>query len=473
MSKAGRIIFWIIYPILAVLTALFLLFYLDMANGPLYTLIVEIILLVISIAVRIFLRNRKFHIRMIPTISFFLLTIFVLLLAKPTVEAKSAAYYDNPESTEVLTLVNGDVKGVYNKDKSVEIYAGIPYATAERWKEPVAMTNWEGVKDCSHFGPRSMQPDRSQLINGLVELYAEKSWHPNFNMKPLEPKEEGGLYLNIWRPSSISEKLPILVYIHGGSLTTGSSTYEDYNGEEVAKKGVIMITIQYRLGIFGYFAHPSLKEESPNHTTGNYGLLDQIQALKWVNENADLFGGDKDNITIAGESAGSSSVSALCSSPLANGLFKNAIGESSSVVVKTPPHTYRTLEDAYKTADKIMKEMNCTTIAEMRALSPERLLETQYENSSMTLDGFALSKNPYEVYLNKENNEQALLNGFNVLEADAFVIPQYLFSPTNKDNIHERLVDVFDEQYANKIETVYKDKIGKDAFSALNEIFSV
>ena len=234
-----------------------------------------------------------------------------------------------------------------------------------------------------------------------------------------------------------------------------------------------MINIQYRLGVFGYFAHPDLAKESPNGTTGNYGLLDQIKALEWVNKNASYFGGDKNNITIAGESAGSSSVSALCSSPLAKGLFKRAIGESSSIVVKTPPHTYRKMEDALKTGQKIMDEMRCSSIEEMRKLSPEKLLTTKYSNSSMTLDGYALAKAPYDVYLAHENNESELLNGFNVLEADAFVVPNYLLSPTNKDNIHERLVESFDEEYATKIEELYKDKIEKDAFSAFNEIFSV
>ena len=234
-----------------------------------------------------------------------------------------------------------------------------------------------------------------------------------------------------------------------------------------------MITIQYRLGIFGYFAHPDLAKESPNGTTGNYGLLDQIKALEWINKNASYFGGDKSNVTIAGESAGSSSVSALCSSPLAKGLFKRAIGESSSVVVKTPPHTYRKMEDAQKMGKKIMEEFKCSSIDEMRKLSAEKLLTSSYTNSSMTLDGYALTKTPYETYLAKENNESELLNGFNVLEGDAFVVPQYLLSPTNKDNIHERLAKEFDEEFANQIEKVYKDKIDKDAFSAFNEIFSV
>ena len=271
----------------------------------------------------------------------------------------------------------------------------------------------------------------------------------------------------------MSTNLPILFYVHGGSLTTGSSAYEDYNGEEVAKRGVIMITIQYRLGVFGYFAHPDLAKESPNGTTGNYGLLDQIFALKWINENAANFGGDKNNITIAGESAGSSSVSAICASPLAKNLFKRAIGESSSLVIKRAPHTYRTMDDAYKISNNILKEFNCSSIEELRKIPATRLVNTKYKNSEMMLDGYALTKDPYQVYLDGENNEEALLNGYNVKEADAFVVPTFLFSPTNKNNAKQRLIDYFDKEYGEKIYDLYKSRIEENAFEAFNEIISV
>ena len=292
-------------------------------------------------------------------------------------------------------------------------------------------------------------------------------------MKPIEERsEENCLNLNIWRPSE-GTNLSILVYIHGGSLTSGSGSYEDYNGESIAKHGVIMITIQYRLGIFGYFAHEDLKNESPNHTTGDYGLLDQIAALKWINDNAANFGGDKTKITIAGESAGSSSVSALCSSPLAKGLFRYAIGESSSLVMKIPPHTYRTQEKAYEVSANILKEFKCESVAELRKIPAKKLVKTKYSNSEMMLDGYALPKDPYQVYLDGENNEEALLNGYNVMEADAFVIPQYLLSPTNKKNIKGRIAGQMDEETASKLCELYKDEIERNAFTTLNDIMSV
>ena len=477
MSPRKKIAFYILFPIISILVSLILIFYIDLANGPLIIFILELIFLLAAITMRFILRNKKFVIRMIPVLALVAANAIMLPLDKPSVERKSAAYYANPVKTEVLSLANGDIQGVLNYEKDVRIYAGVPYAKAPigdlRWKETVPVEDWEGVKDCSYFGPKSMQEFPNSITNTLVELYSEKGWHPNFNMIPEQDISEDSLYLNIWRPNNDETNLPILVFIHGGSLTTGSSAYDNYNGEEMAKTGVIMITITYRLGVFGYFAHPDLIEESPNNTTGNYGLLDQIEALKWINNNAIYFGGDKNNITIAGESAGSSSVSALCTSPLAKNLFKRAIGESSSLVLKVPPHTYRKMEDALKTGEKIMQEFNCTSIEDLRKIPASKLVTTKNKNSSMTLDGYALNKDPYQVYADHENNEVALLNGYNVKEADAFVIPQFLFNPTNKNNIYSRLVSTFGEEIAKKIYDLYKDRINQDAFNAFNEIFSV
>ena len=477
MKKASRIIFWIIFPILTVICSILLVFYLDLANGPFICLILEFFVIVLFIIFRIMFRNRRFKYRMIPTLGLLFANLIILPMAQPTTEVYPAVSYKNPVKTDVLSLENGDIVGVYNKDKTVRVYAGIPYAKAPigdlRWKEPQDVENWEGVKDCTKFAAKSMQPAGNSVTDGLADIYAAKGWYPDFKMNPSQNMSEDSLYLNIWRPNNDKTNLPILVFIHGGSLTTGSSAYSDYNGEEMAKKDVIMITIQYRLGVFGYFAHQELIDESENNTTGNYGLLDQIKALEWINKNASYFGGDKNNITIAGESAGSSSVSAICVSPLAKGLFKRAIGESSSIVVKKAPHTYRELSDALEVGEKIKNEFKCKSIVDLHKISASKLVTTKYSNSSMTLDGYAINKKPYEVYEAHENNEEALLNGYNVKEADAFVIPTYLFSPTNKNNIKERLIKTFGDNVGNKIYELYKDKIEEDAFNTFNEIFSV
>ena len=477
MKKKRHLLFWILFPIVWTIIAALLVFYFDLANGPIVFFILELIVLLAFLLVRVAFRNKRFIFKLFTWLCFIIFTATLIAVDRPGVSKKSAAYYKNPEKiSEVLELNEGKVVGIYNKDKSVKIYAGIPYAKAERWKEPKAYT-WSDTLHGDYFGPRIMQPDKPPFINGLVDIYSEKGWHPNYNMKPLQNMSEDGLYLNIWRPNNNETNLPVLVYIHGGSLTTGNSSYEDYNGEAMAKKGVVMITIQYRLGVFGYFAHPDLKAESlaetGHATTGNYGLLDQIFALNWINNNASNFGGDKNNITIAGESAGSSSISALCSSPLAKGLFKRAIGESSSLVIKKAPHTYRLEKDAYEVSKNILKEFNCKTIDELRKVKATSLVNTKYENQGMMLDGYALTKDPYQVYLDHENNEEALLNGYNVQEADAFVVPTYLFSPTNKGNILSRLEKVFTKTYAQKIYDLYKPKIEKNAFEAFNEIFSV
>ena len=476
-KKRLHLLFWILFPIGWTIIAALLVFYFDLANGPIIFFILEVVLLVVFFIARVLVRNRKFLLRLLTWVAFIALTVPLIASSKPAIIKKSAAYYKNPEKiSEILTLNEGKVQGIYNQDKKVKIYAGIPYAQAERWKEPKEYT-WDNVIDGSYFGPKSMQPASNSITDTLVDIYSEKGWHPNYNMKPTQEMSENSLYLNIWRPNNNETNLPILVYIHGGSLTTGSSAYEDYNGEAMAKTGVIMITIQYRLGVFGYFAHPDLKIEALNETghatTGNYGLLDQIFALKWINNNAAFIGGDKNNITIAGESAGSSSVSAICSSPLAKGLFKRAIGESSSLVIKKAPHTYRTEEAAYKISNKILKEFNCQSIAELRKVKATSLVNTKYSNSGMMLDGYALNKDPYQVYLDHENNEEALLNGYNVKEADAFVVPTFLLSPTNSKNIKSRLIKYFGEEFGPKIYDLYEDKIAKDAFSAFNEIISV
>ena len=469
-----HLLFWILFPIGWTIITAILIFYFDLANGPLIWFILELVFLVAFFAVRVLLKREKAWIRLLSWAGFIVLTISIMAFDKPYAKKKSAVYYDNPVLIDdVLELNEGKVKGVYNEDKSVRVYAGIPYAKAERWKEPHAYT-WEGVHDGSYFGPKSMQPKANQVVNTLMDIYSEQRWRPNYLMTPQEDRsEENALSLNIWRPNTSETNLPILVFIHGGSLTNGSASYEEYNGENVAKHGVIMITITYRLGVFGYFAHPDLKNESSNHTTGDYGLLDQIFALKWINENASNFGGDKNNITIAGESAGSSSVSALCTSPLASGLFKRAIGESSSLVMRVPPHTYRTEKAAYEVSEKILKEFRCKTIEELRKVPAKKLVETKYKNSEMMLDGYALPKDPYQVYAEGLNNEEALLSGYNVKEADAFVIPNFLFSPTNKNNIKQRIADQTDEQCSEAICELYKEEIEKDAFNAINEMMSI
>ena len=477
MTKRKTVLFWIFYPLISLLALAFILFYFDLANGPMVLFVLELVALVLGMVFRFLLRNKKFLFRMIPSFSFLLVSVILISFSKPVIERKRGVSHSQVVETDTLTLKNGDIKGLYSEDQKVEVYTGIPYAKAPvgdlRWKEPQDVEDWQGVKDCTYFAPRAMQQDGSAVMSTLVDIYSAKGWYPDYHMNPRQDMSEDCLYLNIWRPHTEETNLPILFYIHGGSLTSGTTGFDDYNGEEMARHGVIFINVAYRLGVFGFFANEELKNESSNHTTGNYGLLDQIKALQWVNDNAEYFHGDKSNITIAGESAGSSCVSALCTSPLAKGLFKRAIGESSSLAIKNPPHTYRNLDDAYKLDKKIMDEFHCSSIEEMRKIKAEDLIKTSFAPQQVSLDGYVLEKQPYEVYQEKNNNEEILLNGFNVKEADAFVVPKFLFSPTNKDNIKERLADYFNEDIANKLVQVYEKEINEDAFSTFNEIISI
>lgn len=450
------------------------IFYLDLANGHIAFLIVWCVALALFLIFRIFFYKKEFWKRLLLWLGLIAVATVSFFFAKPGTYVKPSGG-DLQQPTVALTVEEGKLRGLYTKDGEVRVYTGIPYAAPPvgelRWKKPQKAPKWEGIRDCFTFAPRSYQPAGNPVMDSLVDIYAAKSWHPDFTMYPSQERSEDSLYLNVWAPKDASNA-PVLIYYHGGSLTNGSAAEDRINGETFARNGVIMVTVAYRLGVFGYFAHPDLMAESG--TTGNYGLLDQIQALKWVHDNIAAFGGDPSAITVAGESAGSSSVSALCVSPLSAGLFRYAIGESSSLVVNpTAPHTIRPLETAYKVGQKIMKEQNCSSIAELRKVDAEKLVNTKYANSSMTIDGYALTEEPYKTYERHANNETRLLNGYNVLEADAFIIPQYLLSPTNKGNIKARLVENFDEDTADKLLACYGDRVEKDAFSVFNEIFSI
>ena len=477
MKKSKHIAFYILFPILTALLIVLNLLIFDVLNGPLVFFVLSWIFIAGFIASSIILMNRRIWWRLIPYGGLILsLTLCINLSSTPEIR-KPAVSYDNPIKTEILSIPNGDIQGVYSYDQKVEIYAGIPYAKAPigdlRWKEPQEVENWEGVRDCSYFAPRSMQTRDSNFVNFAQDIYCEKTWRPDYNCYPQQERSEDSLYLNVWKPAGNVANLPVLVYIHGGSLSSGSSATDDYNGESMAHKGIIMITITYRLGIFGYFAHEDLINESANHTTGNYGLLDQIQALKWINNNIAYFGGDKNNITIAGESAGSSSVSALCTSPLSAGLFKRAIGESSSLVVEKAPHTFRDMSDALEVGKDIMKDLGVSTIEQMRKLSADTLVEYSSLNQGMTVDGYALTKTPYESYLAKENHEEALLNGSNVKEAYAFTVVQYLFEgQPNLSNFKSRLETVFGSEHTNQIYDLYTPSNDDEAFVIFNDIIS-
>lgn len=406
-------------------------------------------------------------------IAVFIFGLFIITkIGAPQYKLVPAVDCDDPEKTEVIEIDQGKLTGVVNKEGTVEVFAGIPYAKAPigdlRWKEPQEPEKWEGILEADHFAPMSMQKRSSTIYNSLVDLVIYKKLNIGFKDNYLEPMSEDSLYLNIWKPKGDVEKLPVVVYIHGGTLLTGQSSYYAYNGETFAENGVIYVNIAYRLNIFGYYANEELVNESENGTTGNYGLLDQIMALKWVNENIEAFGGDPDNITIAGESAGASSVNALCVSPLAKGLFKRAIAESSGITAVVPYHTFRTMESALEMGRNILNEFSVDSVEELRKIDAETLVNTSYSNSAMTVDGYAIVEEPYKTYEKGENNESALLNGFNAHEADVF---NYFIEKITPENIVSRLRNTYGD-YAEEVAALYPATNNREAKNSFNQIMS-
>ena len=387
---------------------------------------------------------------------FLLLTVLLALnlsLSQGPVKRRPAVEGENPAVTDVVTLAQGQLTGVYTPDGAVEVYTGIPYAEPPvgelRWREPQDPAPWEGVLAADHFAPMSMQVVNSNLYSSLAQIIGYHDYEISLKDNFRDAVSEDALYLNIWKPAGAQEKLPVLVYVHGGSLQTGQPWYADYSGEGLARKGVLVVNFGYRLGAFGFLADEELIAESPDGSTGNYGLLDQIKALEWVRDN------------------GSACVSALCTSPLAKGLFRRAIGESSTVTAPQPAHSYRLLEEALATGKATKERFGAATIAELRAVPAEKLAAAMDVNHHMTIDGYVLEKSPYEALRAGENNAEAILHGFNAQEAAAFT----LFSSANLKNYEEKVRRYFGDE-ADAVLALYPVSSDAQAKASWNEIYS-
>ena len=296
------------------------------------------------------LQGSKWYLKLLGYLGYLAVFAGILFLTWPPTKAVPAYEGRTPVYTEPVTLRKGNVRGVVIADGAVELYAGIPYAQPPvgelRWKEPQDPLPWEGVLDADHFAPMCMQPTHLPIYNSLAQIIGYHDYRISLSDNYVAPVSEDGLYVNVWKPAGEAQGLPVIVYVHGGTLQTGQPWYADYAGTGLAKEGVVVVNMGYRLGVFGYLADEDLAAESPNGTTGNYGLLDQIKALEWVRDNVAAFGGDPGNVTVAGESAGAASVSAICTSPLAKDLFRRVILESSTVASAQPPHSFRSFEEA-------------------------------------------------------------------------------------------------------------------------------
>jgi para-nitrobenzyl esterase len=316
-----------------------------------------------------------------------------------------------------LRISNGLIEGT-TEASAIRSFKGIPFAEAPvgelRWKEPQPVKNWEGVRKATHFGNNPMQ----RPIFGDMRFRSSGM-------------NEDCLYLNVWAPATAKPgaKLPVLVYFYGGGLMAGDGSERRYDGEAMAKTGIVALTVNYRLGVFGFFSHPDLTKESPNHSSGNYGYLDQNAALQWVQKNIAAFGGDPGKVTIAGESAGSISVSVHMASPLSRKLIAGAIGESGAAI--NPTLAPIPLADAEKNGVTFATKQNAHTLAELRAIPAAKLLEAAFTPGgppmSATIDGYLLPKSLPAIFEAGEQAQVPLLVGWNsaelpyqvVLRADA------------------------------------------------------
>ncbi|HJZ99967.1 MAG TPA: carboxylesterase family protein, partial [Candidatus Solibacter sp.] len=311
-----------------------------------------------------------------------------------------------------VKIPNGTLEGVSDKSSGIRSFKGIPFGEPPvgdfRWKPPQPVKNWQGVRKADKFGPRCMQRP----------IFGDMGFRSN-------GMSEDCLYMNVWTPAKTDkEKLPVLVYFFGGGFVAGDGSEGRYDGESMAKRGIVAITVNYRLGVFGFFAHPELTKESPNHASGNYGLFDQRAALEWVRQNIAAFGGDPKRVTIAGESAGSIAVSAQMASPLSKNLIAGAIGESGSIMgaLSAVP-----LADSEQMGVKFAASLgkgDAPSLAALRAMTAEQLLEATAKPGqpwfTPTVDGYFFPKSPFEIYAAGEQARVPLLAGVNSEESGYF-----------------------------------------------------
>lgn len=332
------------------------------------------------------------------------------------------------------TIENGVIEGLYDTKSALQTYFGVPFAKPPvgnlRWKAPQPMDNWSGVKNTKQFGPRPVQAivfgDMNSRSDGI---------------------SEDCLYLNVWSPAKRKEAgLPVLVYFYGGGFVAGDGSEPRYDGASMAKKGIVVVLVNYRLGLFGFFAHPELSKETAYKGSGNYGLLDQALALNWVQKNIAVFGGDPKKVTIAGESAGSISVSAQMVSPLSKNLIAGAIGESGSGIAALAAVP---LAEAEKTGSDFAKNAGFNSIAQMRAASTRELYEAYVESKRFgfppAIDGYFYPKSMLEIFKSKEQAQVPLLLGWNSAEIGGMAFMQGL--PYSQENFVKKVKETYPTEF--------------------------
>ena len=308
-----------------------------------------------------------------------------------------------PQSS-LVQVEDGLVEGTTNY--GLIVFKGIPFAAPPvgdlRWKAPQPIAEWDTVLQADKYGPDPIQ-----------------AWGSP------EGKSEDCLYLNVWTPAKLTkDRFPVLVWIYGGGFNGGATSVPTYNGEHLARKGVVLVSIAYRVGQLGFMAHPELSAESPNNVSGNYGLLDMIAGLEWIQKNIDKFGGDPNKVTIFGESAGGIAVSMLCASPLANGLFHGAISQSGGSFGPPRPTSFpgenmKRLVDAEKGGLAYQESAGVSSIAELRELEPADLPAIR-GLAWPIIDGYVIPDDQYKLYKAGQFNDTPILVGYNSDEGASF-----------------------------------------------------
>lgn len=309
-----------------------------------------------------------------------------------------------------VQVEQGLVQGTAEDDLTV--YRGIPFAAPPvgdlRWRAPQPAAKWDGVLQANRFGPAPIQGSR--IGPGM---------------------SEDCLYLNVWTPAkSPNDRIPVMVWIYGGGFTAGSTSEPNYNGAKLARKGVVLVSIAYRVGQLGFLAHPELSAESPHHVSGNYGLLDMIAGLRWVQKNIAAFGGDPNKVTIFGESAGGIAVSMLCASPQAKGLFQGAISESGGSFGPPRPSTYpgenlKFLADAERAGQDYARTAGVSSIAELRKIPADKLPARRGIGVAWPIvDGWVIPDDQYKLYAAGRFNDTPILVGYNSDEGASFSPPR-------------------------------------------------
>lgn len=324
----------------------------------------------------------------------------------------------------VVHLDGGIISGIAGSTPEVRIYKGIPFAAPPvgslRWRAPQAVAHWDGIRKAEKFSPTCMQ---------------------NANGPAAQPTSEDCLYLNVWTAAkSPSERRPVMVWIYGGGFTSGSGSVPGYDGDALSQKGVVVVTFNYRLGPFGFLAHPELTKESDRGASGNYGLMDQVAALEWVQRNIAAFGGDPKKVTIFGESAGAISVADLLVSPQSKGLFVRAIAESGAWMgLGVAPA--RRLTEAEEAGVKLADGLGAKSLAEMRQVAADAVLKAG-RGAGPTVDGWFLTEAPDKVFIEAKQHPVAVLVGSNKDEGTFFLQPTTTDAFTNRSR--QRFGDMAD-----------------------------